>query len=413
MVETGRAGPRPGQPHSTEPVLTDQHFTENSAPKAEAARPPAVLHAGAHPRAGTHAMHPAPRAVEQHSPVRPPSNPDPAHSASATAGTIAVKGTDMTSYRGAGTSANRAPRRPGSNHPVRAYLLLVALPIAAAAALALGITHRLAARSTGALAALAGTESIDRVLTAVTAVAALAAGAGAVARLLGQPAVVGELVGGVLLGPTALGALAPGFQHWLFPASAMPSLNTLAQLGVILFMFLIGTELAPGALRRGGTRALVIGHASMAPALLFGVLAAWALRSRFPSPQSGNLPFLLFIALCFAITAFPVLARVLTEQGLIRTRIGGIGIAAAGIGDITAWCLLALVVAAVAADVIAGRSGRGSRPCGRLRSGDGHGRTASGGPLTDHPGRTRPRRREPAPEPPFRRSWCAWCSPAG
>ncbi|HWG26471.1 cation:proton antiporter [Actinospica sp.] len=126
----------------------------------------------------------------------------------------------------------------------------------------------------------------------------------------------------------------------------MPPLNALAQLGVILLMFLIGAELAPGTLRRSGTRAAVVGHASMAPALPCGVLAAWALRSRFPSPQSGTLVFPLFIALCFAVTAFPVLARVLGEERLVRTRIGGLGIAAAGIGDITAWCLLALVVAA-------------------------------------------------------------------
>jgi Kef-type K+ transport system membrane component KefB len=108
-----------------------------------------------------------------------------------------------------------------------------------------------------------------------------------------------------------------------------------------------GTPRVRGALRRSGGRAVVIGHASMAPALLCGMAVAWPLRGRFSSPQSGTLPFLLPTGLCFAIIAFPVLARVPTEENLIRTRIGGTAIAAAGIADITAWCLLALVVAAV------------------------------------------------------------------
>ena len=247
------------------------------------------------------------------------------------------------------TSADRSARSgraAGKRRYLWAYALLVAVPIAAAATLAALSTHTLV-RATGPLASAASTNAVDRVLVAVTAVVALAAGAGAVARRLGQPAVVGELAGGVALGPTVLGAVDPDVQHWLFPAAAMPSLTVLAQLGVILFMFGIGTELAPGALRRSGGRAVLIGHASMAPALLCGMAVAWPLRGRFPSPQSGTLPFLLFIGLCFAITAFPVLARVLTEENLIRTRIGGTGIAAAGIADVTAWCLLALVVAAV------------------------------------------------------------------
>jgi Kef-type K+ transport system membrane component KefB len=227
-----------------------------------------------------------------------------------------------------------------------AYALFVAVPIAAVAIVAAMSTHVLA-HKTGPLAALASTNAVDRVLVAVAVVVAVAALGGAIARRLGQPAVVGELVGGVALGPSALGAADPSFQHWLFPTAAMPSLNVLAQLGVILFMFLIGAELAPGALRRSGGRAVVIGHAAMAPALLCGVVVALSLRGHYPSAQSGTMPFLLFIGLCFAITAFPVLARVLDEEKLIRTRIGTTGIAAAGIGDITAWCLLALVVAAV------------------------------------------------------------------
>ena len=110
------------------------------------------------------------------------------------------------------STGSAVPRR-GPGRTVRAYLLLVALPLALAAVLALGITHRLVSRSHGGLAAMTSTEAVDRVLIAVTAVVALAACCGAVARRLRQPAVVGELVGGVLLGPTALGALFPRFQH--------------------------------------------------------------------------------------------------------------------------------------------------------------------------------------------------------
>lgn len=247
-------------------------------------------------------------------------------------------------------SVNRA-ERPGRKGAVArryglAYALFVAVPITAAVIVAATTSHHLV-HGISSVAALASTNAVDRVLVAVTVVVALAAACGAAARRLGQPAVVGELVGGVALGPSLLGAVTPSFQHWLFPTAAMPSLNVLAQLGVILFMFLIGAELAPGALRRSGGRAVVIGHSAMAPALLCGILVALGLRGRYPSAQSGSLPFLLFIGLCFAITAFPVLARVLDEEKLIRTRIGTTGIAAAGIGDITAWCLLALVVAVV------------------------------------------------------------------
>src|SRR5258708_7266012 len=129
------------------------------------------------------------------------------------------------------TSVNRADR-PGRSAVMRryvwAYALFVVTPVAAAVAVAVLSKHILV----HAASPLASTNAVQRVLVAVTAVVALAAGCGALARRLGQPAVVGELLGGVALGPSVLGAVDPSLQHWLFPAAAMPSLNVLAQLGV-------------------------------------------------------------------------------------------------------------------------------------------------------------------------------------
>jgi Kef-type K+ transport system membrane component KefB len=227
------------------------------------------------------------------------------------------------------------------------YLLTVALPaglaIVAVAALANG------SGSDGSdLPAQGGSQLIYRLLIATVIVVALAAAAGALARRLRQPPVIGEMAAGLVLGPSVLGWIVPDEQRWLFPQFIMPHLNTFAQFGVVFFMFLVGAELAPRTLVASGAKAVVIGHASIALPLLAGVGVGWWLYTAFPpATDPGLLPFVLFIGVAFAITAFPVLARILTDLKLLRTPLGTTGIAAAGIGDVTAWCLLAAVVAIV------------------------------------------------------------------
>ncbi len=228
------------------------------------------------------------------------------------------------------------------------YLLMVALPAALAIVAVVALAGG-AGGDTGEAHPGGGSgQLIYRLLVATAVVVAFAAAAGALARRLRQPPVIGEMAAGLVLGPSVLGWAAPQTQQWLFPSFLLPHLNTLAQFGIVFFMFLVGAELAPRTLLSSGPKAVVVGHASIALPLLAGVGVGWWLYTAFPpATDPGMLPFVLFIGVAFAITAFPVLARILTDLRLLRTPIGTTGIAAAGIGDVTAWCLLATVVAIV------------------------------------------------------------------
>jgi Kef-type K+ transport system membrane component KefB len=236
------------------------------------------------------------------------------------------------------------------------YLATVAIPLA----VAIFVVIRLADGDERAPASTGGgSQLLYRLLLATAIVVALAAAAGALVKRFGQPPVIGEMAAGLILGPSVLGWIAPHEQAWLFPPFILPHLNTLAQFGVVFFMFLIGAELSPRQLAASGPRGLVIGHASIALPLLAGVGVGWWLYTNFPPARDpGVLPFVLFIGVSFAITAFPVLARILGDLRLLRTPVGTTGIAAAGIGDVTAWCLLAAVVAVV----------RGTSPLAALRA---------------------------------------------
>ncbi|MFJ3644411.1 cation:proton antiporter [Streptomyces sp. NPDC090108] len=234
------------------------------------------------------------------------------------------------------------------------YALIVVLPVLAAAAVLATLTRHAgpATHTTGPAAgagAGAGVGGVQpyQLLVAAAVVAGAAALGGAVARRCGQPAVVGELLAGLALGPSLLGACAPRAQQWLFPAPVLPHLDTLAQLGVVFFMFLVGAEVPSGTLRTRGPAGLVIGHASIAVPFLAGLLMAWWLHGRYPPAHTGRTAYLLFVALSFSITAFPVLARVLSERRLLHTPVGVTGLTAAGVGDATAWGLLAVVIALV------------------------------------------------------------------
>ena len=160
----------------------------------------------------------------------------------------------------------------------------------------------------------------------------------------GQPRVVGEMTAGILLGPSLLGALAPAFSAYLFPPQSLGYLNTLSQVGLIFFMFLIGAELNLGELRRRGRTAVFVSNAGIAvPFVLGTALALWLYRN-LSHPGVPRLHFILFFGTAMSVTAFPVLARILTESNLLGTRVGTVAIASAAVDDVFAWVLLAGVV---------------------------------------------------------------------
>jgi Kef-type K+ transport system membrane component KefB len=172
-----------------------------------------------------------------------------------------------------------------------------------------------------------------------------------VARLVGllfrkihQPQVMGEMVAGILLGPSLLGTIAPGISTALFPEESLGFLNSISQIGLILFMFLIGLELEPKILKGNGKAAAVISNVSIAVPFFFGTLLAVYLYPRLSDDGVAFTHFALFIGTAMSITAFPVLARILLERKLLTSRMGTLAVASAAIGDVTGWIILAAVV---------------------------------------------------------------------
>jgi Kef-type K+ transport system membrane component KefB/nucleotide-binding universal stress UspA family protein len=167
---------------------------------------------------------------------------------------------------------------------------------------------------------------------------------GLAATKFGQPMVIAEVVAGILLGPSLLGAVSPETMGAIFPASSMPLLALMSQVGLLLFMFLIGLELDPKLLRGRAHTSVAISHSSIiVPSLLGGVLGLY-LYPRLSSPDVPFASFVLFMAVSMSITAFPVLARILAERRLLKTKVGAVTITCAAVDDVTAWCLLAFVV---------------------------------------------------------------------
>lgn len=182
-------------------------------------------------------------------------------------------------------------------------------------------------------------------LLAVPAVVLACGAGGALARRLRQPPVIGETAAGIALGPSLLGWLAPGVQHQLFPASVLPFLSVLGNLGLLAFMFLLGLELDLGVVRRARRATAAVSAASLAVPFALGLGTALAMRGRFDAGHHDQVPFVLFVAVSLSVTAFPVLARILMDRDLYRTRVGAVAMACAAIDDVCAWCLLAVVVA--------------------------------------------------------------------
>ncbi|XP_022931273.1 cation/H(+) antiporter 18-like [Cucurbita moschata] len=166
---------------------------------------------------------------------------------------------------------------------------------------------------------------------------------GLLLRPLRQPRVIAEIVGGILLGPSAVGR-SQEFLHRVFPAKSLSVLDTLANLGLLFFLFLVGLELDPNSLRRTGKGAMSIAAAGITLPFILGIGTSFVLRSTISKGVDGP-PFLVFMGVALSITAFPVLARILAELKLLTTNVGRMAMSAAAVNDVAAWILLALAIA--------------------------------------------------------------------
>ena len=169
---------------------------------------------------------------------------------------------------------------------------------------------------------------------------------------IGQPLVIGEIIAGILLGPSVLGYFWPAVSNFIFQADSLPNLNFLSQLGLILFMFIIGLELDIHLLKKKAHTAIVVSHASIIIPFSMGVCLAYFLYEAFAPPHISFLAFGLFMGIAMSITAFPVLARILHERGLTKTSLGNLALTCAAADDVTAWCILAAVIAIVQAGTV-------------------------------------------------------------
>lgn len=163
-------------------------------------------------------------------------------------------------------------------------------------------------------------------------------------RIFHQPQVVGEILAGILLGPSFIGWIVPDIASALFPAASLGYLSALSQLGLLLFMFLVGLELDPHLLRERAHASIVISFVSMGLPFLLGTVLAVYLHPRLSDPAIPVIQFALFVGTAMSITAFPVLARILDERHLVGTHLGTVALACAAVDDVTAWCILAGVV---------------------------------------------------------------------
>ena len=175
----------------------------------------------------------------------------------------------------------------------------------------------------------------------------VAVACGRIAGKLGQPRVIGEIIGGILIGPSVFGRFAPHFSADLFPQSSLAQLELLSTVGLVLFLFLIGMELDYSQLRRQRVTAMAGSGMSILLPFIMGAILAHPLRVRFAPHGIGNIPFVLFLGIAMSITAFPVLARIIEERNLQSTPLGTIAILCAAVDDVVAWSLLAIALALI------------------------------------------------------------------
>jgi Kef-type K+ transport system membrane component KefB len=251
------------------------------------------------------------------------------------------------------------PATPGKQTIMRRSLLLCVLvlgvfgvlgwfalhfaPSAGRPAAVAAAQHAVVTRSDPRTAAGHERDPLATLLLQVIVIVACAKALGAVFARIGQPSVIGEIVAGILLGPSLFGGMFPGAAAYVFPPPSMSSLSLLSQIGVILFMFAVGIDLDAASLRKVAQSALVVSQASIIVPFSFGVVVALALYRLVPEPASF-VPFAMFLGVSMSITAFPVLARIVGERGLAASPVGFTALAAASVGDAIAWCILAVLV---------------------------------------------------------------------
>ena len=192
-------------------------------------------------------------------------------------------------------------------------------------------------------------QHLSLTLLQILVVVLCARATGLLMKRLGQPSVIGEIAAGILLGPSLFGRVAPDSFARLFPQDSLGPLMLLSQIGLILFMFLVGLEFSPKVVSERKHVVVVISHVSIIVPFLLGTGLAYYLYPRVSDPGVTFRSFALFLGIAMSITAFPVLARILEERHLLRTRMGNTAIGCAAVDDVTAWCLLAFVVMLVRA----------------------------------------------------------------
>lgn len=170
---------------------------------------------------------------------------------------------------------------------------------------------------------------------------------GYLCKLIGQQWVIGEILAGLALGPSLLGGLLPGIENFFFPNAALPTLQTLGDIGLVLYMFSLGARLDTNLMLGQSKKAVSIAINSILFPLIVGAILAFFLFPQFAGAKASLFPFLLLVGTAMATTAFPVLARLLSEKQMLGTRIGTLALTSAAIDDIVAWCLLALVIAVI------------------------------------------------------------------
>jgi Kef-type K+ transport system membrane component KefB len=188
------------------------------------------------------------------------------------------------------------------------------------------------------------TLDLFKLVLQLTVILAVCRIVGSLFRKFGQPRVVGEMFAGILLGPSLLGWIAPATSAYLFPPHSLGFLNALAQIGVVVFMFLVGLGINPKELKNHGHAAVLTSHVSITAPFVLAAFLALYLYPRLSDDSVAFTSFALFMGSAMSVTAFPVLARILMERGLLHSRLGTVAIASAAVDDVTGWCILAYIV---------------------------------------------------------------------
>jgi Kef-type K+ transport system membrane component KefB len=199
-----------------------------------------------------------------------------------------------------------------------------------------------------------GTSPLSRLFLQLFVVICASCVIGWIFTRCGQPAVIGEMVAGILLGPSLFGLLAPNAFQFVFATASLDALKLFSQIGVCLFMFAVGMELDVSQLRHKAQTAIVVSHSSIVIPYFLGVTLALFLYGHLAQPGASFTAFALFMGISMSITAFPVLVRILQDRGIFKTPLGSTATACAAVDDVTAWSILAFVIAIVRATSLGG-----------------------------------------------------------